>query len=91
MLCPITTEPSRQHLLLPLTPPLRTMHATSAVPLAAARPGPRGAQAPGLCSPFLSVLALRGRWELSTTAGTRYSKDGIWISGSLGKATARER
>lgn len=34
-------------------------------------------QAPGLCLPFLSVLARGDRWELSTMAGTKYSKDGI--------------
>lgn len=36
-------------------------------------PGTVMAQALGLCLPFLSMLAPRDRWELSTMAGTRYS------------------
>lgn len=77
MLCIITRGASRQEPLLPLIPTPCASHLITAVPLAPAWPTPRRMQAPGLCSPFLSMLAPRDRWELSTMAGTRYSKDGI--------------
>lgn len=50
--------------------------------------GYRG-EVPWLRSPFPSSLTPRDRWELSTKAGTRYSNEGIWTSGSLGRGTAR--
>lgn len=77
MLCTITRGASSQDSLLPLIPTPLTRHPIIAIPLAPAWSRPQRTQAPGLCSPFLFVLALGYRWELSTMAGTKYSKDGI--------------
>lgn len=77
MLCTIPRRASRQDPFLPLIPTPPTRHLIIAIALARAWPGPQGTQAPGLCLPFLSVLAPGDRWELRTMAGTKYSKDGI--------------
>lgn len=77
MLCPITRRARKQDPLLPLTPTPPSRHLIIAIPLAPAWPRPHGTQPPRLCLPFLSVLARGNMWELSTMAGTKYSKDGI--------------
>ena len=75
VLCTITRGASRWDPLLPPHP--YSMHLSTAVPLALAWPRSCGMQSPGLHSPFLSTVAPRDRWELSTMAGIRYSNDGI--------------